>query len=241
MIMMATIADLVSNNESIRKLRDNLQHEVNKDLIEKNYTEGLANELKQTFGDAVQTDNHNNISIAYRIIQEQGTQKTGFYDLKTAFARSPKTKQSKAGGWYLKIPISQKAVTFRSAYGRKLWDTISHTQFGSTSGQQANLARFQKILMNSNMNSTPIAYQWKSTNVTRVPFGSSQKRGSYISFRTVSNRSNSNSWLLNRNSINQAIQNNTDNEQQANQVAQIVSSAIEKAIHEYNSKEGETT
>lgn len=237
--MMATIANLVSNNESIRKLRDNLQHEVNKDLIEKNYTAGLANELKQTFGNAVQTDNHNNVSIAYRIIQEQGTQKTGFYDLKTAFARSPKAKQTKAGGWYLKIPISQKAVTFRSAYGRKLWDTISHTEFGTTSGQQANITRFQKILMNSDMNSTPIAYQWKSTNVTRLPFGKSQTRGSYISFRTVSDKSNSNSWLIHRNAMNQAIQNNTDNEQQANEVAQIVSSAIDKAINEYN-KEGET-
>lgn len=230
---MAQIADLISNNKSLEQLKTSLEHEVDKQVIEDNYTKGLANELKKTFGSAVNS-NGNYIGITYRILQDASNNSIVFYDLKTAFARSPKAKTSKSGGWYLVVPIAHKAKELRSAYGSNLWNTISHTEFGTTSGQQANIARFQKILMNSDMNNTPLAYQWKSTNVTRVQMGNSATRGQYINFRTVSDKSNPNSWLIGRNSMEQAISQNTDSEAEAQQVARIVSSAVQKAIEEYN-------
>lgn len=230
---MAQIADLISNNKSLEQLKTSLEHEVDKQVIEDNYTKGLANKLKETFGSAVNT-NGNYIGITYRILQDASNNSIGFYDLKTAFARSPKAKTSKSGGWYLVVPISRKAKELRSAYGSNLWNTISHTEFGTTSGQDANIARFQKILMNSDMNNSPLAYQWKSASVTRERLGSSNTRGHYISFRTVSNKSNPNSWLIGRNSMEQAISQNTNSEADAQQVAKIVSSAVQKAIEEYN-------
>ena len=230
---MAQIADLISNNKSLEQLKISLEHEVDKQVIENNYVKGLANELKKTFGSAVNS-NGNYIGITYRILQDASNNSIGFYDLKTAFARSPKAKTSKSGGWYLVIPIKNKAKQLRSAYGSNLWNTISHTEFGTTSGQQANIARFQKILMNSDMNNTTLAYQWKSANVTRVQMGNSATRGQYINFRTVSNKSNPNSWLISRDSMEQAINQNTNSEAEAQQVAKIVSSAVQKAIEEYN-------
>lgn len=230
---MAQIADLISNNKSLEQLKTSLEHEVDKQVIEDNYVKGLANELKKTFGSAVNS-NGNYIGITYRILQDASNNSIGFYDLKTAFARSPKAKTSKSGGWYLVIPIKNKAKQLRSAYGSNLWNTISHTEFGTTSGQQANIARFQKILMNSDMNNSPLAYQWKSANVTRVQMGNSATRGQYINFRTVSDKSNPNSWLISRDSMEQAINQNTNSEAEAQQVAKIVSSAVQKAIEEYN-------
>lgn len=230
---MAQIADLISNNKSLEQLKISLEHEVDKQVIENNYVKGLANELKKTFGSAVNS-NGNYIGITYRILQDASNNSIGFYDLKTAFARSPKAKTSKSGGWYLVIPIKNKAKQLRSAYGSNLWNTISHTEFGTTSGQQANIARFQKILMNSDMSNSPLAYQWKSANVTRVQMGNSATRGQYINFRTVSDKSDPNSWLISRDSMEQAINQNTNSEAEAQQVAKIVSSAVQKAIEEYN-------
>ncbi len=230
---MAQIADLISNNKSLEQLKISLEHEVDKQVIEDNYVKGLAHKLKETFGSAVNS-NGNYIGITYRILQDASNNSIGFYDLKTAFARSPKAKTSKSGGWYLVIPIKNKAKQLRSAYGSNLWNTISHTEFGTTSGQQANIARFQKILMNSDMNNSPLAYQWKSANVTRVQMGNSATRGQYINFRTVSDKSNPNSWLISRDSMEQAINQNTNSEAEAQQVAKIVSSAVQKAIEEYN-------
>ena len=230
---MAQIADLISNNKSLEQLKISLEHEVDKQVIENNYVKGLAHKLKETFGSAVNS-NGNYIGITYRILQDASNNSIGFYDLKTAFARSPKAKTSKSGGWYLVIPIKNKAKQLRSAYGSNLWNTISHTEFGTTSGQQANIARFQKILMNSDMNNSPLAYQWKSANVTRVQMGNSATRGQYINFRTVSDKSDPNSWLISRDSMEQAINQNTNSEVEAQQVAKIVSSAVQKAIEEYN-------
>lgn len=230
---MAQIADLISNNKSLQDLKKFLENEIDQKRIENSYVRGLADELKKTFGNAVNSGD-NYVGITYRILDDASSNGIGFYDLKTAFARSPKAKTSKDGGWYLIVPIKNTAKQLRSAYGSNLWNTISHTEFGTTSGQQANISRFQKILMNSDMNNTPLAYQWKSANVTRVQMGNSTTRGQYINFRTVSDKSNPNSFLVSRSSMEEAIKQGTDNAQDAEKIAKIVRSAIQHTIENYN-------
>ena len=230
---MAQISDLISN-DSIRGLHEFFNRQVDEKQITESYTKGLANELKKTFGNLAVRNNGSSVSVAYRILNDANNENVGFYDLKQAFARSPKAKPTKDGGWYIRIPISNRATEYRQAFGRKLWDTISHTEFGTTSGQQANIARFQKILMNSDMNNSPLAYQWKSANVTRVQMGNSATRGQYINFRTVSDKSDPNSFLNSRSSMNKSIIEGTDTIEDAQKVAKIVSSAVQKAIEEYN-------
>ena len=174
-------------------------------------------------------------------MNDANNENVGFYDLKQAFARSSKAKPTKDGGWYIRIPISNRATEYRQAFGRKLWDTISHTEFGTTSSADENIARFQKILSNAGgVNSSPIAYQWKSTSVTRERFGSSATRGQYISFRTVSNKSDPNSWIINKSGMNAKINQETENEQQAQEVAKVVQQAIRQIIDRYN-KAGENS
>lgn len=233
---MAQIADLISNNKSLQDLKKFLENEIDQKKIENSYVRGLADELKKTFGNAVNSGD-NYVGITYRILDDASSNGIGFYDLKTAFARSPKAKTSKDGGWYLVVPIRNTAKQLRSVYGSNLWNTISHTEFGTTSGQQANIARFQKILMNSDMNNTPLAYQWKSANVTRVQMGNSTTRGQYINFRTVSDKSAPSSWINSRSNMNRSIIEGTNTIEDAQKVARIVSSAIAHAIQTYNRRD----
>lgn len=233
---MAQISDLISN-DSIRGLHEFFDRQIDEKQITESYTKGLANELKKTFGNLAVRDNGSSVSVAYRILNDANNENVGFYDLKQAFARSSKAKPTKDGGWYIRIPISNRATEYRQAFGRKLWDTISHTEFGTTSSADENIARFQKILSNAGgVNSSPIAYQWKSTSVTRERFGSSATRGRYISFRTVSNKSDPNSWVTSRAILYDRIEDATNTEEDARKVASIVSSAISHIISEYNNK-----
>ena len=235
---MAQISDLISN-DSIRGLHEFFNRQVDEKQITESYTKGLANELKKTFGNLAVRDNGSSVSVAYRILNDANNENVGFYDLKQAFARSSKAKPTKDGGWYIRIPISNRATEYRQAFGRKLWDTISHTEFGTTSSADENIARFQKILSNAGgVNSSPIAYQWKSTSVTRERFGSSATRGQYISFRTVSDKSDPNSWVTSKSGMNAKINQETENEQQAQEVAKVVQQAIRQIIDRYN-KAGE--
>lgn len=125
-----------------------------------------------------------------------------FIDLKQYFANSSKVKRKKNGGWYLIIPIGVKAKTLREAD----WSTykdISHDEYGQTEDfgdnlQQQNIqSAYDKIQSGESKTGliNPIHYKWKSGNVTRVHKG---KRAGYISFRTVSDTSDPNSWIVMR-------------------------------------------
>lgn len=235
---MAQISDLVGN-DTLKGLKDFLDNLVDEKRIENSYSKGLANELKKTFGNLAVKNNGSYISVAYRILNDSADNQIGFYDLKPYFESSSKAKPTKDGGWYLRVPISNKATEYRQAFGRKLWDTISHTEFGTTSNADENIARFQKILSNGGgIMSSPLAYQWKSTNVTRERFGSSQTRGSYVSFRSVSNKSDPNSWLVGRSNMANQISNNTDSQADAEEVAKIVRQAINHIAENYSKKGG---
>lgn len=229
---MASIGEILSNstNQSIQDLKEALLKDVDQATIQNTYAKGLADELRKTFGDAVK-QNNGNVGIAYRILQDDSGE--SFIDLKPYFAQSAKAKTTKDGGWYLKIPLRNTAKQLRSAYGSNLWNTISHVEFGTTTGQQANVQRFQKILANTGQGS--LAYQWKSSNVTRLPYGNSG-RGQYISFRTVSNKSNPSSWVENRSSIEDKINAQSQNQEQEKEIANIIQIAIQKAIEDYNQK-----
>ena len=235
---MATFGELL-NNESIRNLKEVLDQEVDEKKIATEFTKGLAEDLKKTFGSDTVKISGTGIDIAYKILSDDDNQSLKFFDLKPYFQQSAKAKTTKDGGWYLRVPISHLASTYRKAYGSKEWDIISHVQFGTTTGQNANRARFQKILSNAGgLSGTSLGYQWKSTSITRVPSANGGNRGSYINFRTVSDKSNSNSWLVGRNNISQAISDNTNTEEEARLVASIISKSIDRVVSNY--KGGET-
>ena len=231
---MATFGELL-NNESIRNLKKVLDQEVDEKKIATEFTKGLAEDLKKTFGSDTVKISGTGIDIAYKILSDDNNQSLKFFDLKPYFQQSAKAKTTKDGGWYLRVPISHLASTYRKAYGSKEWDIISHVQFGTTTGQNANRARFQKILSNAGgLNGTSLGYQWKSTSITRVPSANGGNRGSYINFRTVSNRSDPNSWYTSRSILENRIMDATKTEEEARLVASIIKKAVDHVTAEYN-------
>lgn len=228
------------NNESLRRLKSFLDEEADTKPIIENYVKGLAKDLRNTFGRDTVKVQGTDINIAYKVLTDAENNKVQFFDLKPYFQRSAKAKISKNGGWYLKIPIRHTAAQFRSAYGSKAWNQISHVQFGTTANPDVNMQRLQKVLSNSGgLASNPLGYQWKSSSITRIPSANGGNRGSYIQFRTVSNRSNPSSWINSRSDINRRIIEETNTDEEAQEVAQVINAAIERIVNQYNSKGGE--
>lgn len=233
--MMAQISELVGD-ASIKALKDYLNTKYSKDNLAKKYANGLADQLKKTFGSNAVSEKGTAVNIAYQIINGDGDNDINkFYDLKPYFQRSDKAKMTKNGGWYLRVPVGgyHKVEQMRQAYGRKMWDQISHVQFGQTGGQQANIDRFRRILANTGQE-TSFAYQWKSTSVTREQWGQSGKRGRNLTFRTVSDKSDPASWWVGREQKFQQINNSGLTTQQAQLVANVIKEAMKKNVQEYN-------
>lgn len=187
------------------QFKDLFTRTINQNVIERSMRDDLSNWIK-TKDSSINTSNvgDNILSLSYTLIEDEAKkQGAQFIDLKPYFARSSKAKHTKDGGWYMVIPIQRGAPELRSAYGRSLWDTISHTNYGETSSQ-GDVSRLQEKLGVSPSATIPeLAYKWKSNNVTRVKWGSSGKRGRYVQFRTVSNKSDPNSWIVGRQTLNE--------------------------------------
>ena len=187
------------------QFKDLFTRTINPNVIERSMRDDLSKWIK-TKDSSINVSNvgDNLLSLSYTLIEDEAKkQGAQFIDLKPYFARSSKVKHTKDGGWYMVIPIQRGAPELRSAYGRSLWDTISHTNYGETSSQ-GDVSRLQEKLGVSPSATIPeLAYKWKSNNVTRVQWGSSGKRGRYIQFRTVSNKSDPNSWIVGRQTLNE--------------------------------------
>lgn len=235
---MASIGNLIGR-EGINDLKKYLEDDISKEKYVNSYAKGLQKQLEQTFGKQAIKLSTNGLKVAYKIIEDTSTnEQIRFIDLKPYFMQSPKAKPTKDGGWYLKIPVGgfQSTTKMRMAYGRSLWDDISHLNFGETGGQNANIERFKKVLNSSGEGEGALAYQWKSTNITRIQSGGG-KYGHYITFRTVSNKSDPMSWVTGRNDIQQQVNARSFDPQKAKIISNIIREAIIRNIEQYNQKE----
>ena len=235
---MVRIGNLIGR-EGINVLKKYLEDDISKEKYVNTYAKGLQKQLEQTFGKQAIKLSTNGLKVAYKIIEDTSTnEQIRFIDLKPYFMQSPKVKQTKDGGWYLKIPVGgfQSTTKMRMAYGRSLWDDISHLNFGETGGQNANIERFKKVLNSSGESEGALSYQWKSTNITRIQSGGG-KYGHYITFRTVSNKSDPMSWVVGRNSVQQQVNARSFDPQKAKIISNIIREAIIRNIEQYNQKE----
>ncbi|AUG84695.1 hypothetical protein HOU90_gp097 [Lactobacillus phage Lpa804] len=213
------------------QFKDLFTRTINQNVIERSMRDDLSKWIK-TKDSSINTSNvgDNVLSLSYTLIEDEAKkQGAQFIDLKPYFARSSKAKHTKDGGWYMVIPIQRGAPELRSAYGRSLWDTISHTNYGETSSQ-GDVSRLQEKLGVSPSATIPeLAYKWKSNNVTRVKWGSSGKRGRYVQFRTVSNKSDPNSWIVGRQTLNEETPG-------IEQLAPYISTIMKNHVDEYLSQ-----
>lgn len=183
----------------------NVDNLIDQTKIEQKYSRDLARWIN-TNDQVIKANSFDNVvNIIKKGMQAQTKkQDSGFVDLKEAFARSPKAKTKKDGGWYLIIPIGQKASQLKSAAPRSLWNQLSGMDFGQT-GQMEDSDGNNLLddTFNNQNTINPLSYQWQSSSVTRVaPKTGSGRYGHYISFRTVSDKSSPSSWIMGRNNFN---------------------------------------
>lgn len=162
-------------------------------------------------------------------------------DLKPYFRNSSKVKYKKDGGWYLVVPVGgqQKASILRSAYTQKIWKQVQNVTLGSTgSGTYHSVdphlvERIQQKLGTSQRGVIPaLQYQWKSASVTRTPYGRTQTRSHYLTFRTVSDKSDPSSWIIGRQNATQLNNVSLDGQKQdelREVITDILLSYLEKA------------
>lgn len=114
----------------------------------------------------------------------------GVIDLKEAFSRGSSARPKKDGGWYTIVPLSYKTSNMSNSLyqeAKEMSSTESTTSYidylyGGNSLSDDSLSEFG------------ITTQTHGGNLTRTPQGA--VRGTYYAFRTVSDKSPADSWLL---------------------------------------------
>lgn len=223
---------------SLKEFKDFMLKSVSKENITNDYLKNLSVFLRtkeHTLNVATTSDA---LKISINMLKDSMKKNNlTFIDLKQYFKNSNKAKHTKDGGWYLKVPVGgvHKVRDYRDVYGRSIWDKeISKMDFNSTFQGQGNLTtEIQSKLQQGNV-IPELQYQWKSSSITRVQKGTSGTRGAYLTFRTVSNKSNPLSWIVGRNNLSNQIQeNNSHNERQlGSYIAQVINAYVDS----YNSK-----
>lgn len=133
----------------------------------------------------------------YLQVTESRMADDGVIDLKPFFARSSKKKYNKQGQWYMYIPIRMNTRDM----SRRLYDDLRSIQ---TQGKQTTVKMDYLYDRRKTSPAVPrMNYNPKSNNVTIIPqkWGKGT-RNKYIAFRTVNANSPANSWIINRNKVN---------------------------------------
>lgn len=157
-----------------------------------NVTNAVENEVINQFRYAIDNSGEDvNVKQMPRYLEvtEKQKNKNGYVDLKQSFARSPKRKMKKNGGWYLIVPMRLKT----SKMSRSMYYQVNKIP----TNRKFNNANLADILQNSNgyKNDIPIT-QGSKNNITRVkPKG--KRNSTYVMFRTVSDKSPAGSWFSN--------------------------------------------
>ena len=129
----------------------------------------------------------------YLVLTEKTMLNRGIIDLKEYFKNSPHVKLKKNGGWYLVIPLTAKTRQMH----RKAYDQLRDLTSELGNGESTTVAIDSLRTGNPKDTLASLAYTPKSNSVTAFRSQSGTRTG-YVQFRTVSDKSAPNSWLLNR-------------------------------------------
>ncbi|QQV88484.1 hypothetical protein [Staphylococcus phage ZCSS1] len=138
----------------------------------------------------------------YLEITERKLEEKGVVDLKKAFATSSKKKRTKDGGWYLVVPIRLKT----SKMSRKTYQDLRKLE--TPSGQKTTLTDYLEGLEKNQVTHASMVPNTPYKNTTKIK-RKKDRSASYFMFRTVSNKSPANAWVLNRDKVNKDNFSNT--------------------------------
>lgn len=155
--------------------------------------------------EAVEKNKPDNIEVVrkpkYLELTETRLNKLGVIDLKPYFAASPHKKQSKGGGWYLTVPIKRQA----RGMSRRMYDQLRAIDISPSDRQTVVTDYLYDRRRESE--ATMLNYTPKSKNIEKRKVG--KNRHVYTAYRTVSNKSPANSWIVNRDRVNSKDQSKT--------------------------------
>lgn len=234
---------MVTTN-SVNEFTDFLNRSVDKKEITNDYLKNLSVWLRTKEHSLHVAETPDALEVSYSLLkQSMSDNGMTFIDLKQYFKNSSKAKPTKNGGWYLVVPVGgiHKVSDYRDVYGRNTWDKeISKMNMGQTfsSADKSLPQRLQSRIQGGTGNVIPeLTYNWKSSSITREQWGSSGKRARYLTFRTVSNKSDPMSWIVGRQNLSQQIKaNNSHNERQ---LGSYIAEVINAYVSEYNSEKGD--
>lgn len=133
--------------------------------------------------------------------------RAGVIDLKPFFKASSKAKKKKNGGWYMVIPISMQRRTMQSEFGsgkayNEMKSSFSDLAPGAT--QTLNIAEvLNGVRSNQSLSQSLIKAPTASSGNITATKSQTGKRTSYVAFRTVSDRSTPNSWVVGKKNVSE--------------------------------------
>ncbi|AFJ76018.1 hypothetical protein AG2_082 [Listeria phage vB_LmoM_AG20] len=133
----------------------------------------------------------------YLEVTEKRMEKNGVIDLKPYFAKSNKKKWNQEGNWYLVIPIRLKTRDM----SRKLYDDLRKQSSPPVGSSTTIVSDFLYDRRRTSPSVPSINYNPKSNNVTKKRISNS--RTTYTVYRTVTAKSPANSWIVNRDRVNE--------------------------------------
>lgn len=164
----------------------------------KKYLDALGSSISNSIINEVGKDSIDEGADSYQVepnylsVTAHRVNNLGILDLKPYFESSPFVKTTKDGGWYLRVPIRRLTSGMSSQlYKEARQIELQSNQTMKTAWINSLYSGRQESSIAS-LNYTPV-----SNNLTRLK--NDAGRGTkYIAFRTVSDKSNPASWILNR-------------------------------------------
>lgn len=149
--------------------------------------------------DAIQKGRPRNVSAKrkpkYLELTEKRLNKLGVIDLKPYFAQSPKRTLKEGGGWYLRIPMQRKTRDM----SRRMYDQLRAIDIAPD--ERRTVVSDYLYDRRRESSASMLNYEPKSHNIEKKVIG--RNRHAYTAFRTVSDKSPANSWIINRDKVNE--------------------------------------
>jgi hypothetical protein len=165
--------------------------------VMRNFGDGLVNKTLDSTMKSIKQQEPKNISAErkpkYIKLTEQRMESLGVIDLKPFFAKSGKAKKKADGGWYLRVPIRRT----KRSMSRRMYEQLRG--FDTQPGESRTVISDYLYDRRKESSSDLLNYTPVSNNITKIT--GANGRSSYVSFRTVSDKSSANSWIINREKV----------------------------------------
>lgn len=171
-------------SDSLKNLANNLEK-----MVESQKLNALKKGQKTaiSLGAAAKISNNRYLDVDFKKDSLEG----GTIDLKTKFEHGSSARRKKNGGWYTIVPIRYKVSSLSNSAYKQVKDLREDTSFNST---YIDILYGGQPLEEDSLSAFGITTQVHGGNLTRVAQGDT--RGAYYAFRTVSDKSAPNSWIL---------------------------------------------